>query len=135
MVLCIDAATFQSSEFWPSKHSAGWTYWKLVLPGAVLSTKPTQTAQSMAQYLFCHAGPIDIRKQYIVEDLLKHTKKTDVAVRNGSNTINNLNNNSIPEATMDNHIDNLSFKSSQQNIRKKNLPDESKERMISLYDA
>lgn len=93
-----------------------------------------KTSAALAQYLFCYSGPFNIRKQFLGQDLLKLAKKFAETVREGCKAINIMEGNTIPEGAVDEHIDQLSFKSPQRKIKKKNLFDESKGKMMSLYD-
>jgi len=94
-----------------------------------------KTVHSMAHYLFCYAGPIDIRRECLGEHILEHAVEAAASVRNGLNAIDKYKKGDISGVSIDHHINQLSFKSRQQIINKEILLDESKRKMISLYDT
>ena len=76
-----------------------------------------KTAQTIAQYLFCYPGPVDMQKQLLGQALLKLAKEAALSLRDASNTMNSMRNNAV--AVVDNRVNQLSFKSRWRHIKEK----------------
>ena len=82
----------------------------------------------IGQYVHCFSGPDVVRKEDLATKLFELVKNATEAVRQGSSVINKHETTDVGV-----HLNNLSFKSPKRVVKKKNLFNASKERMINLY--